>query len=40
MFQNITQNVKKNILLMIPHGEGWQYNTVKQLPELSRGINV
>ena len=33
-----TKSRKKNILLMIPNGEGWHYIAVKQLPELLRGI--
>ena len=37
MFQNITQIVKKQvILLMILNGEGWHYVAVKQLPALLR----
>ena len=38
MFQNITQIVKKVILLMIPNGEKWHYLAVKKLSALLRGI--
>ena len=41
MFQNITQIVKKQVsLLMIPNGEGqqWNYLAIKEFRALLRGI--
>ena len=37
MFQNISQNEKKVILIMIPNREGWHYIAVKKLSALLRG---
>ena len=37
MFQNISQNEKKVILLMIPNREEWHYIAVKKLSVLLRG---
>ena len=38
MFQNVTQIVKKVILLMIPNAEEWRYLEVKKLSVSLRGI--
>ena len=38
MFQNITQNVKQVIFLIILNGGSWDYIAVKKLPALLREL--